>query len=305
MLEIITPRPTQIIPSETPFPIVDTEEFKSFFNEICCLSTYWFAAYFPIYYFCAIVFPFIFVIDCVDGHRYLSHILITIVALCMTSMDIYILYNFMEKEVKLNPEYAKYRRTTFLHILKSEGRTLTAMADLYTDFCFISILWYAEMGTAIVGIFFITVASWPKIVNLFKILCCSRPCGKALDDKWLFFALLFKAFEMFGFDTYYNHLILSSLYAPIINYTNFEVSKLYRLIYVVQKVFLEDLLQLILQFVFIMNYSQFCPDGEDSGVNPIIFVSMAVSILQGIWSICAAYKEATSAFYTTTTPIHA
>ena len=236
--------------------------------------------YFPTFCVILIISGIVLFIDCSSGHYWAAHYTMAIFSFILIIIEIIVYikrpYPWSEKAIKGSCKCI--RRIISSETVAWGFQALFAFLghfDIYTDLCFIMVasdssaqyLWIASL------VLFI-IAYLPKLLAYIWMLfvCCKR-CFKNLVEDMIneIQQTICYAFEL-------KHHI------HILNTIDFEIEKKIRnkLYANVWKFLSEDLGQFIIQLMYMLNRSEYCP--EEEGVNFILYISLVLSAIMGLYS---------------------
>ena len=213
-------------------------------------------------------------IDCGEGHKWLAHYIMCFYALMIIIVDVTI---YLKRPEKWIQERLTWKCKSIERLIKSENSkyifeiaiSFFAHMDIYTDICFIMVAQDAGITKLwMVAFVLMAITCVPKFLFYFYILL-KRICQKNWDLKKAHKASY--AFEMRG-----SIHIIDILEG---NSTKVNRNQLWANMW---KFFTEDLGQSIVQFIYVLNMSQYC---SQDGVTPIVLVSLIISIIMGIYSV--------------------
>ena len=245
--------------------------------------------YFPLFWLLSIILPFTTVIDCTDGHLWASHITLSLLAILIFLFDLYLA---RKRPNKAAPPAARRSclgkivrifKFEWIRWLIFELSSFIAHLDIYTDLCFISILFVSDLQSMfILSFFFFCINCLPKFIG-FVIYMYQFLKGNLLEGSGLTSELdLIQNFELKG---------LAFLYMHSIGSPEFTNSLKFIVIMNIWKMVSEDLPQFCIQLYYLLNSDAMC-DGESA--NFIIYVSLVVSLIASFGGLCNAGYE----FYT-------
>ena len=304
------------------------ESFWTQFTQIEKLFRFYSLFYFFVFWLPTLLLPTLLVIDCVDGHKYISHILEGIVAILLVNFDFFWLYKrqLLRMETKARPEakalqivFAESKRNFFRRIqhslgiqyMKNELISVVGHLDIYCDICFIAIA--KESEDEILWRFsaiLMALTSFPKLYTLFRFQWnCFYHRKEYNEDippsrnvSYMMNPGIPDAYKRLAF--LINFLHANELKGPSKELSEFchnhkifvgehiGVNSKPKKNYYIWKFCSEDLPQMILQIIYLCMPSVNCP--ERDSINEIIIISVIFSLLMSASFVLAAIYSAST-----------
>ena len=224
----------------------------------------------PLFWIISLIMGLVLFIDCSQGHIWIAHYIFTAYLGLFVLTDIIIYLYRPEKRPKYKGKcISTIMNSELLQWILEETICFFAYIDMYTDICFIRIAVDTKVYKLWISSLILTVITYsPKIIFYIWIIRKKMKYNEWSPDAAKKASC---AFEFKGAVYILNHIEFDS-----------KIDNKYQLISNLWKFFSEDFGQFIIQLLYIIKVEEYCPDG---GVNQIIYVSLAITIIVGFYSI--------------------